>query len=348
MKNKKVAVAMSGGVDSSVTAALLLEKGYQVFGLTMLLSGEKNEKIESVTAKLGIPCYSLDWRKEFAEKVIQYFVAEYLKGRTPNPCVVCNREFKFGALLKEALALGADYLATGHYARSSYSPEKGRYLLFKARDKEKDQAYFLYNLAQKQLAHTLFPLGNLTKSEVQKKAELYNLSGSVQPESQDICFITNRDYREFLRQALGKECFRPGKVLNAQGEVVGEHQGLPFYTIGQRKGLGLNLGYPVYVRALNAAENTLIVGTQKELFQTTLWAAENNLIAFINLKVPLNIEARTRLSAKLARATLFPESDDLWKVVFEEPQWAITPGQSVVYYQGETVLGGGTIEQVGT
>lgn len=349
-RGKKVAIAMSGGVDSSVAAVLLQEAGYDVFGLAMeLQSPEKTTGLDSVgevVEKLKIPFHLVKFHDLFVEKVITYFIEEYLRGRTPNPCIACNQYLKFGALWEKAKSFGADYLATGHYARLIYHPEKETYLLYRGKDQQKDQSYVLYNLTQRQLTHTLFPLGELTKSQIKKWAVQLGLKVAEKPESQEICFIPNKDYKEYLRKKVGKDLIKPGKFINIKGEVLGEHGGLPFYTVGQRRGLDLALGYPLFVLALNPGNNTIIVGREKELFQKELTAQKNNFIAITALKEPLAIEAQIRYGAKAATAILTPDKDQKVKVTFAEPQRAITPGQAIVYYQQDLVIGGGIIEQV--
>lgn len=374
-RKKKVMVAMSGGVDSSVAAALLLEEGYEVCGMTMLLTppaaaapGHEAPKHEEpkqeapeqaalalpdaardagrVADHLGIAHYTVDFSKLFAEKVVDYFVEAYQNGRTPNPCVVCNRHVKFGALLGQARALGADYLATGHYVNLCYDRGKERYLLYRACYKEKDQSYVLYSLSQEQLSRALFPLGGYQKAEIRDKARALGLPVAEKRDSQEICFISDNEYRNFLTRRLGQEQIRPGNFVNSQGEVLGTHQGIPFYTVGQRKGLGLALGYPAFVARIDARENTVVLGRNEEVYQKELIAAHHNWIALAELTGPLEVEAKIRYSAPLAPAVITPLTEGRVLVRFKEPQRAITPGQAVVYYQDDLVVGGGTIEEV--
>lgn len=358
-KKKKVVVAMSGGVDSSVAAALLKEEGYEVIGITMEVwprekesmlgdycSLETSRDARQVAEKLAIPFYVVNFRELFEKRVIDYFTTEYLQGRTPNPCIACNRHLKFGALLEKSLALEGDYIATGHYARVAYHAERDRFLLYRGEDHRKDQSYVLYNLTQFQLAHTLFPLEQYTKPQIREKAVQLGLQVADKPESQEICFIPDNDYKGFLVERVGTEKFKPGDFINTKGEVVGRHKGLPFYTVGQRKGLGLALGYPVFVAAMDPVQNTITVGREKEVFQQCLLAKENNFIAVAEPDKPMEVQAKIRYAAEPAPAEISPQADGRVKVIFTEPQRAITPGQAVVYYQDNLVVGGGTIDEV--
>lgn len=360
MKDKRVIVAMSGGVDSSVTAALLQEEGYEVIGVTMQIwQREQDDDREGgccslaavndarrVAEKLGIPFYVMNFRDLFAEKVIEYFTAEYLQGRTPNPCIACNRQIKFGAFLQKARGLEADYIATGHYARIKYDEQKRRFLLYRGKDKTKDQSYALYGMTQEQLACTLFPLGDYTKTEIRRIAGELGLAVADKPDSQEICFVAGNDYQAFLAGRVQAGVIRPGPFLNTKGEVIGQHQGLAYYTVGQRKGLGLALGYPAYVVALDPVNNSVILGREEDVFQKGLWAADNNFIAMEELAGPLEVEAKIRYGAAPAPAVIENGEDGRVQVLFREPQRAITPGQAVVYYRQELVVGGGTIDEV--
>lgn len=340
----KVAVLMSGGVDSTVAALLLKEQGYEVTGLTMInWNPEVADQAAGAARALDIPHLVVDLKKQFQDKVIDYFTAVYEQGQTPNPCVVCNRFIKFGSLLDYALDLGFDMLATGHYARIEYDDTRKRYLLKKGKDLSKDQSYFLYQLDQRQLRHILFPLGELTKSEIRNMARERNLKVAESKDSQEICFIAG-DYREFLE---GRLQFRPGQVVDLQGNILGEHRGLPFYTVGQRKGLGISGGRPLYVVALDIENNRLILDDSKHLYRSSLTAANNNFIYYESMDSPLSVEARIRYRAANAPALLTPQGDKVL-LQFNNPQRAITPGQSVVYYLGDYVLGGGTITVPGT
>jgi len=352
MGRQRVLVAMSGGVDSSVAAALLKERGYEVIGVTLRLWAEKgkenrccpseaSEDARQVCHILGIPHYSLNFEREFRERVVNYFCEEYARGYTPNPCLPCNQYIRFGLLFKRALALGADYLATGHYAR--VRSEDGRYRLLKGIDPRKDQSYFLYMLGQEQLRHILLPIGDYTKDEVRAMARERGLPVAEKPESQEICFIPDNDYRRFLREHV-REAIKPGPIVNTRGRVIGRHQGIPFYTIGQRRGLGIAAQEPLYVLEIDAARNTLIVGTASELGRRELTARDVNFIAGEVPAAPLEVTAKIRHKAVEAKATIIPLGDDRVKVAFACPQRDITPGQAVVFYRGEVVVGGGIIE----
>lgn len=335
--NLKIAVAMSGGVDSSVAAALLKKQGFEVSGIFMKLfdspSFKASEKRARRIAKiLGIPFLVLDLRKEFKKKIINYFLSEYEMGRTPNPCVVCNKEIKFGLLLEKAASLKKDFIASGHYVT-----KKGDKLLT-ANDKNKDQSYFLWKLNQKQLSRIIFPLGSYTKKQIKGLAKELKLPVLSIPESQEICFI-NKDINIFLKKYLRPE---PGMIINERKEIIGRHKGLCFYTIGQRKGIGLS-GGPYYVSGKDFKKNILIVSRdKKDLEKEGLIAGSVNWISGKKPKFPLKIKARTRYGQKLFPVTVRPFGKKI-KVFFDKPQRAVTPGQSVVFYSGRELLGGGII-----
>ncbi len=357
---KKVMVAMSGGLDSSMAALLLQQAGYEIIGVTMVLfpddislpAGDRDcgysnavEDARRVCGMLGIPFHVLNFCELFGQKVVDYFVSSYLQGKTPNPCIVCNRQLKFGALLEKAKTLGMDYLATGHYARCWYDSQRGRYLLAKGLDANKDQSYALFSLTQGQLAHILLPLGDYTKEQIRSLAVRYNLPVAQKSESQDICFIPDGDYRQYLQTKVPGG-IRPGPIVDKEGRILGEHRGLPFYTVGQRKGLGLAMGKPYFVVALDSQRNAVIVGPREDLQRQTLYAGDNNYILWRELPSKARIKAKIRYRAPEALATWEPLPQGRAQLEFDEPQRAITPGQAVVYYQDDLVVGGGIIEPV--
>jgi tRNA-specific 2-thiouridylase len=358
MNKKKVMLGMSGGVDSSVAAAVLLEKGYDVIGATMKIwSGDEDSKLteggccslsavedaRSVADRLGIPYYVLNFEDVFEEKVINYFKDEYLEGKTPNPCIACNRYVKFDALLKKAVSMGIDYVATGHYAIIVYDEIAGRYLLKKSVSQKKDQTYALYNLTQQQLSRTLMPIGDYTKDQVREKAKELGLAVSSKPDSQEICFVEDNNYGRFIEENTNAKIV-PGNFVDARGRILGRHKGIIHYTVGQRKGLGIALGKPMYVVGLDLKNNNVILGDDNEVFSSSLIADDMNFIAIESLKAPAKVKAKIRYSAKEADAEIFPLDDGRVKVVFELPQRAITPGQSIVFYSEDTVVGGGVIQ----
>ena len=340
--NKKVAVAMSGGVDSSLTAALLLQKNFDVVGVTMLLDdGAKNiSDAKNICDFLGISHYVADFRQIFRDKVENYFVAEYLRGRTPNPCVRCNREIKFGALFDFATDLGADFLATGHYARIIF--EDGRFKLKKAADIKKDQSYVLYNLTADKLARIILPLGDFSKVETRNLAEKLNLPVADKPDSQEICFVPNDDYKKFISERNpSAQALQAGEIVDSSGKVLGSHNGVANYTIGQRKGLGIAAPNPLYVTKIDVANKKVVVGSNDNLFTKNLTASAPHWI--YKPPLPKNLQAKIRYGSKFAGCTVF-EADNLLKVEFLEPQRAITAGQSIVFYDGDEVLGGAIID----
>ena len=346
MSNQRAMIAMSGGVDSSVAAYLTMQSGFECVGATMqLLPGSSTEDARQVTTRLGIPFYAFDMVQEFQSMVMDEFAHAYELGLTPNPCVLCNRQLKFGLLLKKALELGCHKVVTGHYARIELDPDSGRYLLKKAPDEGKDQSYFLYSLTQHQLEHSLFPLGMLPKTQVREIAEAQGFLNAHKRDSQDICFIPDGNYPAFLRKHTGKD-YPTGNFLDLQGKIVGTHQGAVNYTLGQRKGLGIALGAPVYVCSKDMDANTVTVGPDDALFRTALLAQALNWISITQLTEPRKVLAKARSRMSEQPATLYPLEDGNVRVEFEKPQRALTPGQAVVFYEGDTVLGGGTITQV--
>ena len=359
MCQKKALIGMSGGVDSSVAALLTLQAGYSCIGATMRLydnptaglskegtccSLDDAEDARSVAHRLGIAHYVFNFQDAFREQVIEKFVKCYEQGLTPNPCIDCNRHLKFDTLLRRAQILGCDYVVSGHYARVRQDPNTGRYLLYKAQDKAKDQTYFLACLSQEQLEHILFPLGELTKAEVRQIAEENGFVTARKHDSQDICFVPDGDYGAFLERYTGKT-YPQGDYLNLDGQVVGRHQGAVRYTLGQRKGLGIALGAPVYVCRKDIAANTVTVGPSEALFSPALRASDWVWFPFDQLTEPMRITAKTRHSQLEQSATVYPEEGGFARVVFNQPQRAVTPGQAVVLYQGDLVVGGGTITE---
>jgi tRNA-specific 2-thiouridylase len=357
---KRVIVGMSGGVDSSVTAGLLVEQGYDVVGITLNLWPEDDgapkdaredaccalgavEDARRVADRLGIRYYVMNFRDVFEEKVVKDFIGEYQRGRTPNPCVRCNQFIKFDALLARAALFDADYVATGHYVRVEQAADTQRWLLRKAADPSKDQSYVLYVMTQDRLARAKFPLGELTKTETRRLAQEWNLPVANKPESQDICFVPYKRYTEYLERHA-PETLREGPIVDRAGQVVGIHQGIAFHTVGQRRGLKLAMQEPRYVTSLDATTNTVTVGTLDDLSRSDCRLTDVNWVKIPEPAQPIRTFARIRYRADLVPATVYAEAGACARVVFDEPQRAVTPGQAVVFYDGEYVVGGGTID----
>ncbi len=336
--------AMSGGVDSSLAAALMKEAGYECLGACMILhqNGTDTSKASEAARSLDIPFYTFDFSTEFRERVTDYFVDAYINGKTPNPCVVCNRFIKFGLLLDKAKELGCRFLVTGHYARVEYAPESGRYLLKKGLDAQKDQSYFLYSLNQDQLSRVIFPLGEMRKAEVRDIALKRGLPSARLNDSQDICFIPDGKYAGFIESYTGRS-FPKGNFIDTNGNCLGTHEGMIRYTKGQRKGLGISLGEPMYVLGTDPEKNTVTLGTDAELYTDSLEAEELNLISCEHIDGSMRVQAKIRSRHVPCPAVVRQTGADRIYVKFEDPQRAVTPGQAVVLYDGETVVGGATI-----
>lgn len=334
---------MSGGVDSAVCAAILKDSGFDVIGITMQIKGPSRlEEAKKIADKLGIPHYLLNFQDIFREKVIANFCEEYREGRTPNPCIRCNKYIKFDALLKKAKELKAEYIATGHYARIKFDPRRKRYLLKRAVDKHKDQSYVLYTMTQEQLKHTLMPLGEISKEKVRQIAKKKNLPVADKSESQEICFIPDNDYGQFLKKRIPGSA-KPGPIINKEGEVIGKHKGIISYTIGQRKGIGIAAKKPLYVISIDKKKNTIMVGKEEDGYRDKLIADDLNLIYMDRLKSPIKAKVKVRYLHPVASATVIPQGRGKVQVKFDRPQRAVTPGQAAVFYQRDIVIGGGTI-----
>lgn len=359
---KKVVVGMSGGVDSSVAACLLKEQGYEVIGVTMRtwepqevrrepLHMEESsgccgvsavEDARRVAQVLDIPYYVINFKEQFQKKVIDYFVSEYLAGRTPNPCIACNRHVKWEALLQRSFELGADYIATGHYARVERL-ENGRYAIRNSVTAKKDQTYALYNLTQEQLAHTLMPIGDYTKEQIRDIAGKYQLPVASKADSQDICFVPDGDYAAVIAREAPQYVPGPGNFVTESGKLLGQHQGITHYTIGQRKGLGLAMGHPVFVSQIRPGTNEVVISEENAVFKQELVCNQINFMGMEDLQKPRRVLAKIRYAHQGEWCTIDRQGEDLIHCYFEKPVRAITPGQAVVFYEGEYVMGGGSI-----
>jgi len=353
-------IAMSGGVDSSVAAFLMKEQEFDCTGVTMKLFGNDDifdeavarentccslsdvEDARSVAFSLGMPFFVFNFSHDFKEQVIERFIGAYKSGATPNPCIDCNRYMKFDKLFLRAKVLGIDYVVSGHYAIIEKNVETGRYLLKKAADESKDQSYVLYSMTQEQLAHTLFPLGNLSKSEVREIAEAQGFLNAKKRDSQDICFVPDGDYSSFIEGYTG-ESFEPGNFIDFEGKILGRHNGIARYTIGQRKGLGLSFPQPMYVKSINPANNTIELCENSGLFSVSVNAVDFNWISCEKIASPIRVKAKIRYNHKEDYATVTQTSDSCAHIEFDKPQRAIAKGQAVVLYDGDIVIGGGTI-----
>ncbi len=357
---KKALIAMSGGVDSSVAALLMQQQGYDCIGATMKLfendqtidaaertccSLDDTEDARSVACRLHMPYYVFNFTEHFGHEVIDRFINAYRRGWTPNPCIDCNRYMKFDKMLQRMRELQLDVVVTGHYARVAFDEASGRWLLKKGLDSGKDQSYVLYNLTQEQLAHVRFPVGELTKQQVREIAEKNDFLNADKPDSQDICFVPDGDYAAFIQRRTG-ETFASGDFLNIDGEVIGRHRGIVHYTIGQRRGLGISAPHPLYVCKICPAENTVTLGESDSLFARELTASDVNLIACDRIDEPIRVEAKVRYRHPAQSAAAWMDDSGKLHVRFDQPQRAITCGQAVVLYAGETVVGGGTIDSV--
>lgn len=350
MENKKVLLGMSGGVDSSVSALLLKERGYEVIGTTLeLFAGSSCCNIDTyldaknVCSQLGIPHFTFDYKKEFREKVIDDFIGCYSNCKTPNPCIECNKYMKFGVMYEKAKELGCNYIATGHYAKTEYSEKYKRWVLKKSKAGRKDQSYVLWNIPKDLIEHVIFPLSDFeAKEEIRKIARDNNLKVANKPDSEDICFVPDGNYKRFLEE---NSDIKPkiGDIVNLNGKVLGKHKGLYHYTIGQRRGLGISNKTPLFVLGFNKDKSQVIVGEEKDLYKKEIEVKDINLLLFDKIEGKLEVNVKTRYSAKEAKATIYQENDDIIKIIFDEPQRAITPGQSAVFYIDDIVVGGGKI-----
>jgi tRNA-specific 2-thiouridylase len=354
----KIAVAMSGGVDSSVAAAILKEQGHEVMGLSMRLwnNNQGNQPCASrccslddlldaanVARKLDIPHYVVDLKNEFRQKIFTYFLNSYCRGKTPNPCIYCNSQIKFHCLLMFSKEAGFDKIASGHYAQVEFSPQRKRYVIKKGKDRDKDQSYFLFNLSQEQLAQIVFPLGKLRKQEVRSIAEKLSLPVAKKDESQEICFVKNGSYIPFIEFYMTSHLPKPGDIVDLEGNAIGKHKGIHRYTVGQRRGMGVAHKSPLYVINIDAEKNQIIAGPAEQTYNDKLIAEKLNWVSIERLSQPIEVMAKIRYRHSGAKALVYPQKNGLVLVEFKKPQRAITPGQAVVFYQADLLLGGGWI-----
>ena len=355
--DRRVIVGMSGGVDSAVAAAILQERGFEVIGATLRIrpgsdgnggySHSEEQEIEyarQTARELGIRHYLLDARDVFREKIIKYFCEEYSRGRTPNPCTRCNRYIKFNVLLEKGKQCDADLVSTGHYARNDYDRGRNRYLIKKGVSAGNDQAYMLYALDQRQLARIILPLGEMSKQQVRDYAVGKGLTACSRKDSQEICFVDNKDYRDFLQRNITGQ-IKPGPIVTVSGDSIGRHKGLPFYTIGQREGLGIGFKHPLYVVRIDTNSNTLVVGAREEVFSSGCIVEKINLVLYEKLSNALKVQVKIRYQHQSIGARVIPAGRDRCRILFDRPQMAVTPGQAAVFYDGDFVVGGGTITE---
>ena len=350
MENKKVLLGMSGGVDSSVSALLLKKEGYEPLGITLeLFAGSSccniNTYIDAknVCKTIGIPHFTYNCKEQFKDYVINDFIDCYANCRTPNPCIECNKYMKFGIMWEKAKELGCNYIATGHYAKTEYSEEYGRWVLKKSQAGKKDQSYVLWNIPKELIEHVLFPLADFTdKEQIREIARENDLKVANKPDSEDICFVPDGNYKKFLENNSNIKP-KKGNIVNSKGEILGKHTGLYNYTIGQRKGLGISYKVPLFVLGFNKTKNEVIVGEEKELYKKEITVTDINLLLVDKIEDPMEVDVKTRYSSKVAKAKIEQDGENI-KVIFDEPQRAITPGQSAVFYVGDIVLGGGKIK----
>lgn len=350
MENKKVLLGMSGGVDSSVSALLLKKEGYEPLGITLeLFAGSSccniNTYIDAknVCKTIGIPHFTYNCKEQFKDYVINDFIDCYANCRTPNPCIECNKYMKFGIMWEKAKELGCNYIATGHYAKTEYSEKYGRWVLKKSQAGKKDQSYVLWNIPKELIEHVVFPLADFTdKEQIREIARENDLKVANKPDSEDICFVPDGNYKKFLETNSGIKP-KKGNIVNSKGEILGKHTGLYNYTIGQRKGLGISYKVPLFVLGFNKAKNEVIVGEEKELYKKEITVSDINLLLVDKIEETMEVDVKTRYSSKVAKAKIEQDGENI-KVTFDEPQRAITPGQSAVFYVGYIVLGGGKIK----